>query len=348
MRRSLVTLGIAVVVGAVVVVVAVSRDRAVAGMPVAGRQDTAPGPATPLEPVCDGGPQLLISGSALASVAADQLVSTYEAACPNTTVTYEAVGTGAGIQRFLAGETGMATTDRPLTAAERKNATERCEIQQLPFVAQPVAIHYRLPVGDQLTLDAPTLTKIFTGAITRWDDPAIVAMNPDVDTTALPITVVGRSTESTVTAVFQSYLTAVGGWTGGSGTTFTGKATQLARSETETLSIIQNTDGAIGYLLPDTAGRALGMRLDGWAPDLSAVAEAVDLALPADGLELNPDTLYRVKKGYPLVVLSYAVFCANDPAARDFLRCALVAEPNPISYLFPAYEWATRFANALQ
>ena len=341
-------LGITVVVGTAAVVVPLVVDRAVAGMPVAVRQDTAPGPATPLEPVCDGGPQLLISGSALASAAADQLVSTYEAACPDTTVNYDPVGTGAGIQLFLTGQTGMATTDRPLTETERQDAGRRCEIQQLPFVAQPVAIHYRLPVGDQLTLDAPTLTKIFTGAITRWDDPAIVAMNPHVDTTALPITVVGRSTESTVTAVFQQYLTAVGGWTGGTGPAFTGTATQLARSETETLSIIQNTDGAIGYLLPDTAGRALGVRLDGWAPDLSAVAEAVNLALPADGLELNQDKLFRVKKGYPLVVLSYAVFCANDPAARDFLRSALTAEPNPISYHFPAYEWADRFSNALQ
>ena len=41
----------------------------------------------------------------------------------------------------------------------------------------PLAITYNLSTVDTLVLDAPTAAKIFSGKITRWDDPAITALN---------------------------------------------------------------------------------------------------------------------------------------------------------------------------
>jgi phosphate transport system substrate-binding protein len=252
------------------------------------------------------------------------------------------------IQRFITGQTAMAVADRPLDETERDDARRRCEIQQLPFVAQPVWILYRLPVAGHLTLDAPTLAKIFSGAVTQWNDPAIVALNPGAGLGALPITVVGRSTDSTVTATFQQYLTTVGGWPTDAGPTFTGKPTLSARTEAETLSLIKSTDGAIGYLLPVESTGAFALRLGGVAPDPSEVVTTVNLVLPDAGLELDQEKLYRAGDGaYPLVILSYAVFCADDRTARDYLRSALTAVPTS-AYVFPAYEWATRFGDALQ
>lgn len=350
MRRSLVALGITVVVGAVAIFVAVSGSRAVSGTPVAGPQHVAPPEAA--TPRCDAGPELDMSGSPLASVAIDQLGSSYDDACPNrTTDNYEPVGTGAGIQRFTTNETDVAITDRPLNETERRNAGNRCHIQQLPFVALPVTIRYRLPVVANLTLDAPTLAKIFSGAITQWNDPAITALNPKAGLGALPITVVARSTASTVTAVFQRYLTAVGGWTTGDDSAFTGRSTLSARTEAETLSLIDSTDGAIGYLLPVDSTGSSTLRLSGVTPDLSTVAGGIDLALPNTGLELDTDKLYRAgppEGAYPLVIVNYAVFCENDQTARDFLRSALTAGLAEDDYLFPVFEWATRYGDALQ
>jgi phosphate transport system substrate-binding protein len=340
-----VALGIVVVVGAAAMVVPLAMNRLVAGTPVEERR--AEEPPTP-GPKCDGAPQLSMSGSPLAGAAIDQLDDIYQTACPGTTISFDPVGTGGGIQSFVTGETAMAVADRPLDETERDAARRRCEIQQLPFVARPVWVLYRLTVAEHLTLDAPTLAKIFSGAITQWNDPAIIALNPDAGLGALPITVVGRSTESTVTAAFQQYLTAVGGWTTGAGPAFTGRATQSARTEEEALRLIESTDGAIGYRLPAANTDTKALRLGRVSPGPSEVITTVNLALPADGLELDMAKLYRTSEAYALVIVSYAVFCADDRTARDYLRSALVTPLGSIAAVFPTYEWATRFSDALQ
>lgn len=339
-------LGIVVVVGAAAVVVPLAVNRPVAGTPVAEkvRVDQSPTPA----PKCDGAPQLTISGSPLASAAIDQLDDTYQTACPGTTSIFDPVGTGAGIQEFITGEAAMAVADRPLDETERANARQRCEIQQLPFVARPVWVLYHLSDVEHLTLDAPTLAKIFSGAITQWNDPAITALNPGAGLGALPITVVGRSTESTVTAAFQQYLTAVGGWTTGAGPAFTGRATQSARTEEEALRLVESTDGAIGYRLPAADTKTKTLRLGSVAPGPVEVLTTINLVLPDVGLELDMAKPYRASEAYPLVIVSYAVFCANDRTARDYLRSALVTPAGSVALVFPAYEWATRFGDALQ
>jgi phosphate transport system substrate-binding protein len=341
-----VALGIVVVVGAAAMVVPLAVNRPVAGTPVAEKMRADQSPTT--APRCEGAPQLSMSGSPLASGAIDQLDDVYQTACPGTTSSYDPVGTGAGIQEFITGETAMAVADRPLDETERGNAGRRCEIQQLPFVARPVWVLYHLSVAEHLTLDAPTLAKIFSGAITQWNDPAITALNPGAGLGALPITVVGRSTESTVTAAFQQYLTAVGGWTTGAGPAFTGRATQSARTEEEALRLVESTDGAIGYRLSVEGTGTKALWLSGVGAGPSEVLTTVNLALPEKGLELDMEKLYRASEVYPLVIVSYAVFCADDRTTRDYLRSALVTLAGSVAYIFPAYEWATRFGDALQ
>jgi phosphate transport system substrate-binding protein len=273
-----VALGIVVIVGAAAVVVPLAVHQPVAGTPVA---EERPAEKVP-RPKCDGAPQLSMSGSALAGAAIDQLDDIYQTACPGTTSTFDPIGTGAGLQSFVTGGTAMAVTDRPLDETERAAARRRCEIQQLPFVARPVWVLYRLPIAKHLNLDAPTLAKIFSGAITQWNDPAITALNPDAGLGALPITVVGRSTESTVTAAFQQYLTAAGGWTTDAGPVFTGTATQSARTEEEALRLIESTEGAIGYRLPVANTETTALRLGGVAPGPSEVITTVNLR-PTNG-----------------------------------------------------------------
>ena len=59
---------------------------------------------------------------------------------------------------------------------------------------------------NSLKLDAPTLAKIFNGAITSWDDPAIKALNPGTNLPSAPIHVFFRSDQSGDTSNFQQYL----------------------------------------------------------------------------------------------------------------------------------------------
>lgn len=336
--------GLAVLVGAAFVLFPL--DRSVAGMPVAGARPVAVTPKTPA-PGCDGEPQLLVSGSALASPAFTQLADSYGHLCPGRTANYEAAGTGAGIQRFTAGETAMAVTDRPLTDEELAAAGRRCAVQQVPYVLQAITVRYMLPGVRNLSLGPRTVAAIFSGEITRWNDPAIAAQNPSVLVDG-PITVVGRNTASTVTAVFQQYLIAAGGWHSGGGTTFTGKATVSARSETETLALIENTEGAIGYLLPPDETRSEALRLGGIAPSQEALEISMELALPDKGFEMDVEKLYRAPQGYPPVIFSYAVFCTGDRGARDYLLTGLALKQTEPTYRLPFDEWADRVREVLQ
>jgi phosphate transport system substrate-binding protein len=239
--------------------------------------------------------------------------------------------------------------DRALTETEHAAASERCEVEAFPFVAHPVTVRFTLTGVDELSLDAPTLTKIFSGAVTSWDDDAIASANPDVVLPARPIVVVGRGDETSATATLQQYLAEAGGWSGGTDTTFAGRATQSAQGDSGMLTMIENTDGAIGYTTAAEEGRARIVRLDGVAPDREAVATTIAVALPDDALTLDPADVYGadpLRGAYPLVLVSYALTCADDDTARAFLRTSLTMED--AGYVFPSGEWADRVAAALQ
>ncbi len=346
-------LGAAVVVAAAAVLVALTvMEPPVAGSPVAADvpPTTAPSPTEPpVEPACAG--ELSGSGSSLARNAVMDVLAALERACPDAVVDYAPVGSGAGLEQFTSGATGMAVVDRPLSESELGPLRARCEARAYPFVAHPVTIRYHVAGVGNLNLDAPTLTKIFSGAVTMWNDPAIVRQNPDTALSARPIVVVGRGDESSTTAAFQQYLAVAGGWTSGTDTTFTGKATQTAQGDSGMLAMIENTEGAIGYLTAAEGTRSQVLGLGGVGPDPEAVTATVTSALPSGGLALAPADVYGASPAdgaYPLVIVSYALICADDAAARDFLLASLTVRDGGTGYVFPADEWADRLVAALQ
>lgn len=347
-------LGVAVVVAAAAVVVPLMVvDGAVDGTPVAA--DVPPPSMTssppPAEPECSAPGTLAVSGSSLARNAVEEMVAAISENCPGLVVTYDPVGSGAGLQQFTTGATGMAVVDRPLAAAERTQANARCTAREFPFLAHPVMVRYHLAGVGDLKLDAPTLTKIFSGTVTTWNDPAIVAQNPDAALSARPIVVVGRSDESSTTSAFQQYLAVAGGWTTGTGTTFTGKATQTAQGDSGLLAMVENTEGSIGYLTAAEGTRSQVLRIGDVAPDPEAVTTTITGALPGDGsLTLDPKDVYGADPAtgaYPIVIVSYAVTCDDQLAAHDLLRQALSMR-NEGSYVFPSGEWADELRDALR
>jgi phosphate transport system substrate-binding protein len=236
----------------------------------------------------------------------------------------------------------MAVLDRPLKEGE---ATRQCEVEQYPFAVQPIVVSFKLAGVNSLVLDAPTLAKIFSGAITAWNDPAIARLNRGATLPATPIIVIARSDETIVTAVFQQYLAAKGGWAGGTGTTYSGKATQSVQGNDGVRSAVQSVEGTIGYHL--TASGTL-VRIDGLSADLHDIGVTVNSALPAHGLAFDTTDLYRTRTGYPLVTVAYAVACKGTPAVKDFLLSALSAQLGVEGFLLATGEWADRVNDALQ
>ena len=180
-----------------------------------------------------------------------RFIDAYQKACPGQTLTYTSNGSGAGVSEFLANQTDFGGSDSPLSEkrGEYTQAIQRCgsDAWNLPVVFGPLAITYNLNAVDVLVLDAPTLAKIFNGTITRWDDPAIRALNASMPPE--PIHVVYRSDESGTTDNFQQYLDAAsdGAWGKGTGKTFNGGVGQGAKGNEGTSATVKNTEGAISY-----------------------------------------------------------------------------------------------------
>ena len=88
------------------------------------------------------------------------------------TLTYNPNGSGAG-KTASDNQTGNVWfSDSP-----NLNTTARKTLVHIPAVAAPIAILHNLPGKAQLYLSPETAAKIFSGDITRWNDPLIQADN---------------------------------------------------------------------------------------------------------------------------------------------------------------------------
>jgi phosphate transport system substrate-binding protein len=130
------------------------------------------------------------------------------------TINYNALGSTAGRTAFIAGSVDFAVSEIPFqlkpqdgTAPEKPVAGSYA---YMPIVAGGTSFMYNLKIGGKkvttLQLKGETITKIFTGVITKWNDPAIVADNPTLAMPDKTITPVVRSDGSGSTAQFTLWM----------------------------------------------------------------------------------------------------------------------------------------------
>ncbi|MEE3918711.1 phosphate ABC transporter substrate-binding protein PstS [Micromonospora sp. BRA006-A] len=155
-------------------------------------------------------------GSSAQKNAMAEWIKVYQQKCAGTTINYEPSGLGAGIQAFIAGTADFAGSDSP--SPEQPQADAKCtggQALNLPMVIGPVAVVYNVGGADNLQFSPATLAKIFAGKVTKWDDAAIKADNPDAKLPSTAIQAVHRSDESGTTDNFTKYLskTAEADWT---------------------------------------------------------------------------------------------------------------------------------------
>jgi phosphate transport system substrate-binding protein len=122
-------------------------------------------------------------------------------------VNYQSIGSGAGIKQIQAKTVTFGATDAPLKADQ----LEKDGFAQWPMIMGaivPVVNVDGVKAGD-MTLDGDTLAKIYLGTITKWDDPAIKKLNPNVNLPSAAISVVHRADGSGTTFNFTDYLSKV-------------------------------------------------------------------------------------------------------------------------------------------
>jgi phosphate transport system substrate-binding protein len=276
---------------------------------------------------CGGKATLTAEGSTAQQNAIAEFNKVWGQTCSGKNLSYNPTGSGAGVTQFIAKQVDFAGSDSALSADQGAPAAARCggnPAWNLPLVFGPIALAYNVQGADKLTLNADVLAKIFTGAITTWNDPAIAALNSGVTLPGTKITPIFRNDSSGTTDNFQKYLTAAAPqtWTKGAGKEFQGGAGEGAAKSSGVVQAVQATDGAIGYVekSPAAAANLPFVQIDngGGAVALTdeTTAKAVsDAKVKGDGMDLALDlnALYATKDAgsYPLMLATYEIVCSK-------------------------------------
>ena len=162
---------------------------------------------------------------------------------------YQSIGSGGGIKQIKAKTVTFGASDAPLPGKE----LDESGLAQFPMVMGaivPVVNLEGVKPGD-LTLDGPTIAKIYLGEIKKWDDPAIAKLNSGAKLPSQAIVPVRRSDGSGTTYNFAYYLADVSpDWKAkvGVSTAVQWPVGIGAKGNEGVANNVANTKGAIGYV----------------------------------------------------------------------------------------------------
>jgi phosphate transport system substrate-binding protein len=291
---------------------------------------------------CGGKNSLTAEGSTAQQNAIAVFNQAWGQACPGKNLSYNPTGSGAGRNQFIAKQVDFAGSDSALAKEQIDQAAQRCGSNpawNLPLVFGPIAVAYNVPGVDKLAVNGDVLAKIFQGQITKWNDPAIAALNSGVTLPDTDVKPVYRSDSSGTTDNFQKYLAASApqSWTKGAGSEFQGGAGEGAQKSAGIVQAVQATPGAIGYVEKGFATQAnLPMaQIDSGAGAVALTDDAAKKAIDAakfagqgNDLALDLNSLYGTKDpgAYPLVLATYEIVCSKGydadttAAVKSFLK----------------------------
>ncbi len=162
---------------------------------------------------------------------------------------YQSIGSGGGIKQIIAKTVDFGASDMPL----KPEALDKEGLMQFPTVIGGVVpvINVNGVEAGKLKLDGATLADIYLGKITKWNDPAIAALNKGMNLPDDLITVVHRSDGSGTSFIFTNYLSkASADWKAnvGEGTAVSWKTGTGGKGNEGVASYVQRIKGSIGYV----------------------------------------------------------------------------------------------------
>ncbi|MFI1518389.1 phosphate ABC transporter substrate-binding protein PstS [Kitasatospora cineracea] len=289
----------------------------------------------------DKGGQLLGAGSTAQSPAIDVWKAAYSAACSSATLTYSGGGSGAGVTQFNQGKIAFAGSDSALKPAEVDASKAVCTGGQaidLPMVAGLVSIVFNIDGVDKLVVDGPTLAKIFDSQITKWNDPAIAALNPGVTLPDAAIQAIHRSEDSGTTANLTGYLAKAGGgnWKYPAAKAWAGQGGQSANGSAGVAALVKQTKNSISYVelsyaqtnKLNSAAINTGASKPVEATAANAAATLASAKVVGTGADLALDIDYATKAegNYPITLVTYEIVCDKGnkadslPVLKSFLN----------------------------
>ena len=238
------------------------------------------------------------------------------------TINYQSIGSGGGVRQFMEQTIMFGATEAHLNNENAELAKRNTDglAYNMPITLGDVVLTYNVPgVGQGLVFSTDTIAGAFMGKITRWNDPAIQELNPNVDLPNLPIQIAHRSDGSGTTNIFTNYLTKVNrAWADqiGFGSSVNWPVGTGGNGNEGVAGIVINTPGALGYnslvyaVLNDiTYGNVINSSGNEIAPSLEATSLAGAVTVPADGriMLTNSDA----PQGYPIAGFAWALVYEN-------------------------------------
>jgi phosphate transport system substrate-binding protein len=248
-------------------------------------------PCFPVSGKCPGeASNLTASGATFPAVIYTKWVDEYNAKT-GVQINYQAIGSGGGIKAITERTVDFAGSDAPMTDQQLTDA--KVPILHIPTVMGAVVATFNVAGLTKLNLTADTLSGIYLGTITKWNDAKIAADNPGASLPGSAIVPIFRSDGSGTTFAFTDYLTKVSpdfkskvgtgtavNWPGGIG----------AKGNDGVAGAVKSTPNSIGYVeliyaiqqkLPTaTLRNAAGKFVE---PTLDAVSKAAEgITYPAD------------------------------------------------------------------
>jgi phosphate transport system substrate-binding protein len=263
--------------------------------------------------------------------------SDYQKISPSTQINYQSIGSGGGIRQFTDKTIDFGATDSPMTDEQLKKVGE--PVIHVPTAIGSVVLSYNLPGQKKIKLTSDLIAAIFLGDLTKWEDPRLKKLNPEL-TAAGDIVVIHRSDGSGTTAVFTDYLSKVSSpWKEkvGTGTSVKFPVGLGGKGNEGVAGLIKQTPLSLGYIefvyaktnqLPVASlQNSQGEFVEPTLASLTAAANAMMSSMPPD---------YRLsitnsagKGAYPISSFTYLLI-RQDMSASDkgkalvgFLKWAL-------------------------
>ena len=283
------------------------------------------------------------AGSSLVYPFLQELVSPLKAKYSNVTLAPAAGGSGKGISDAIAGTVQLGGSDAYLSNSQ---LTANPGLMNIPIAISSQSVDYNLKGITNLKLSGDVLAQIYSGKITKWNDPAIAALNPGVTLPAQGIVPVRRVDSSGDTFIFTSYLSATNQtWSNGPGygTTITWPSVPAEVTASGNPGMVQtcsSTPGCIAYIgisaqkSADAAGlgQAMLKNKDGnyVLPTPATVQAAVTAGAGSIPANLAASLIYESgAQSYPIVNFEYVVVKDKQASAdvamaiRDFYDFAI-------------------------
>lgn len=254
-------------------------------------------------------------------------IEEYENLFPDRHVSYEAVGSGDGIKRFLSETIDFGASDAAMTDEEIEQAKHGAVL--IPATAGSIVVAYNLPgVTGKLKLRRAVYAGIFSGKVTEWNDPRITADNPDLQLPKDNIVVVARQDSSGTTFAFTNHLSEISrAWKfDGPGTgkvvDWPGSA-MLARGNEGVAGQIKRSPNTIGYVeygMAQRTGLATATLENKAGNFIEPSGDAGEATLAAAELPENLRAFFPDPDGdqaYPIVSLTWLLLYRDYPEVTE-------------------------------